>query len=109
MCLRNSMKPILKYAIINSLGTAIYIVAVASFIFFGLDRVFGDEKTVFIPILMLLVLVFSAALTGILIFGRPAIWYLDGKKSEALFLLFYTLGALLIIIIIAIFLIFAFS
>jgi len=48
--------------------------------------------------LMLLVLVFSAALTGILIFGRPAIWYLDGKKSEALFLLFYTLGALLIII-----------
>lgn len=50
---------------------------------------------------MLLLFVFSAALTGALIFGRPILWYLDGKKREAILLFFYTLGCVLIIAIVA--------
>jgi hypothetical protein len=54
----------------------------------------GANNTFLAPIAMLLLFVFSAALTGFLVFGQPAILYLDGKKKEALTLLGYTLGIL---------------
>ncbi|MBI5045747.1 MAG: hypothetical protein HZC14_01935 [Candidatus Niyogibacteria bacterium] len=50
---------------------------------------------------MLSLLVFSAALVGILIFGRPLLWYLDGKKQDAVYLLACTLAIFLAITIIA--------
>lgn len=102
-------REIIKYALINALGTALYIVAVASFIFLGKEGVFGERETLLIPIAMLMLFVFSAALTGILIFGRPVMWYLDGKKREALSLLFYTLGIFLVITIITLFFLIALS
>lgn len=49
----------------------------------------GPVDTVLVPILMLLV--FSASVTGGLIFGRPVLWYLDGKKKETFSLLITTL------------------
>ena len=94
---------IVKYAVINSLGTALYIILIASFIYLGGEGAFGDDETILIPITMLMLLVFSAAITGGLIFGRPVMWYLDGKKKEALSLLFYTLGVFLLLIIIVLF------
>ena len=45
-------------------------------------------------------LVFSAAFTGFLVFGRPIMWYLDGKKKEAMQLFFSTLILLLMIAIV---------
>ncbi len=91
---------ILKNALINAGATALYIVAVASFMIYTPD-LFGEvkEKTVLIPIVMLSLLVFSAALVGTLIFGRPIMWYLDGKKKEALSLLVATLAIFLVILI----------
>ena len=59
-----------------------------------------STKTVFIPISMLMLFVFSAGFTGFLVFGRPIMWYLDGKKKEATSLLFYTLGILLLLTIV---------
>ena len=50
---------------------------------------------------MLMLFVFSAAFTGTLVLGRPIVWYLNGKKREALSLLFYTLGVFLAITLIA--------
>ena len=50
---------------------------------------------------MLMLLVFSAAFTGFLIFGKPIMWYLDNKKKEAFSLLIYTLSLFLIITLIA--------
>ncbi len=98
------MKGIVKYAIINSLGTAIYITLIVSFIY-SLGNFFPgpDKKTILIPVAMLMLFVFSAAVTGFLVLGRPVIWYLNGKKREALSLLFYTLGIFLIIIFIVFF------
>jgi hypothetical protein len=86
------MKDILKYAAINSLGTAVYVVFIASLIYLLGHVLPGPDNTVLIPIAMLMLFVFSAAFTGSLVFGRPIVWYLDGKKREALYLLFYTLG-----------------
>ena len=99
------MRGVIKYAAINSIGTALYISAVASFIYF-LGNVFDNVKSesIIIPISMLMLFVFSAAFTGILVFGRPITWYLNGKKRESLFLIVYTLGFLLILTIIAFFL-----
>ncbi|MEK7174665.1 MAG: hypothetical protein AAB759_03335 [Patescibacteria group bacterium] len=52
------------------------------------------------PAAMLLLFVFSAGVTSSLVFGRPVLWYVEGKKQEALSLLFYTLGFLFVITVI---------
>ena len=96
---------VIKNAAVNAILTAIYVAVVASFLFYA-PKVFGSSgkpDTVLAPIVMLSLFVFSAALTGTLIFGRPILWYLDGKKKEAISLLAYTLGVFLIITIFALF------
>jgi hypothetical protein len=65
--------PILKTAFLNAAATAAYVIAVGSFLFYA-PKVFGPSKSAVIPIAMLLLLIFSAALTGSLILGRPALW-----------------------------------
>lgn len=92
---------IIKLAILNALGTAVYIAAIASMIFYA-SNIFGPDEPdiVLIPIAMLCLFVFSAGLTSFLVFGRPMLWYLDGKKKEALSLLAWTLGSLFAITVI---------
>ena len=90
------MTSIVKNAFVNAVATATYVVLVASFLFYA-PKAFGGSDTVLIPISMLLLFVFSAAFTGVLIFGRPLAWYLDGKKKEALSLLASTLLIFLVI------------
>lgn len=97
------MKPIIKTALFNSFSTAIYVALVGSFFYLAQQKQFGDGQTVFIPIFLLMLLVFSAALTGALIFGRPVLWYLEGKKKDALLLLGYTFGIFFIITLLAFF------
>jgi len=84
---------IIKIAFFNAFATALYIAAISSFLFYT-PKIFDQAKpdTIFAPILMLSLLVFSASLTGLLVFGRPIHWYLNGQKSEAISLLIYTLG-----------------
>jgi len=91
------MNKIIKSAFINAIGTTIYIIIVASFIYYLQENVPKEINTVVIPIAMLLLFVFSAALTGILVFGKPVMLYLDGKRKEAISLIGYTLGILLTI------------
>ena len=87
---------IVKNALMNAFAAALYITAVATFLSHA-EKILGPdpvEKTAFIPMFMLSLLVVSAAVTGFAVFGRPAMWYLDGKKKEALALLAATLGFL---------------
>lgn len=86
---------IIKMALINTLATAAYITAVASFMYFAGQSRLGVNNTLLIPIAMLLLFVSSAAITSWLVFGKPAQLYFDGKKKEALSLLGYTIGFLL--------------
>jgi hypothetical protein len=97
--MNNSNKDILKYALVNSLWTVLYIILIGTF-FYNAQSMFGDEHSPLIPVIMLMLFVFSAALTGGLILGRPFLWYLDGKKKEALTLLGYTLGIFFVVMII---------
>ena len=96
-------KDILKNAFLNAVLTAVYVAFVAMSMFYvpkalGLD---DTPDTVLMPVFMLLLLVFSVALVGTLIFGRPVLWYLNGRKKDAVTLLLYTLGIFFLITVVA--------
>jgi len=95
-------KTIIKNAVGNAVLTLVYVMVIALF-FSHAEGIFGkeDPKTFLLPTVMLLLLVLSAAVTGFLVFGRPVMWYIDGKKKEALILLAQTLFFLFVIIVIA--------
>ncbi|MFH0979841.1 MAG: hypothetical protein V1803_02760 [Candidatus Roizmanbacteria bacterium] len=103
------MKQIVKNAFVNAFGTAMYITLVGGFMYFGTLIKIGRKNTFLAPIAMLLLFVFSAALTGYLIFGKPALLYIDGKKKDALSLLTYTLIFFFIITFIVLSLLILFS
>jgi len=103
------MNKIIKRAFLNAIGTTAYIILVASFMYSLQTNLPKETQTVFIPIAMLLLFVFSAALTGFLVFGKPIMLYLDKKKKEALSLIKYTLGILFIITLIIFILVVTFS
>ncbi len=89
---------IVTYALANGLLTALYALLIALF-FANAHDLFGDVKSTLIPMAMLLLFVFSALVCGSLVLGRPLMWYLDGKKKEALKLLGYTALTLFIVMI----------
>ncbi len=86
---------IIRRAGINAAMTGIYVSVIASFLS-NTAKLFGkhESNTVLVPIVMLLLLVISAAITGWCVFGVLVMWYIDGKKKEACVLLAYTLGFL---------------
>ena len=102
------MSSIIKRSIINALLTTIYIIIIASFLYYA-QSFHLIENTLLIPIVMLMLFVFSAAFTGMLIFGKPVMLYLDNKKKEAFLLLAYTLGIFLLITILIFILLLIFS
>ena len=100
------MNKTIKTAFVNAFTTALYIIFIVSFIF-SLQVFAPKEDNIIIPISMLLLFVCSAAITGFLVFGKPVMLYVDGKKKEAVSLLSYTLAILFIITLLSfIFLIF---
>lgn len=82
-------------AVLHSLGHAIlvfiYVSGVALIMSHG-EQIFGQEDTLWIPIVMLMLLVLSVAVMGALVLGRPILLYLSGAKKEAVKFFSYTLG-----------------
>lgn len=91
---------IVKKALLDAAGIAIYILAVASFMSY-VPNTFEQQKSVLVPVTMLSLLVLSAAITGSLMFGRSVLWYLDGNKKDAVTLLFAKLVCMLIVFVIS--------
>lgn len=93
-------KDIIKYALINAGATTAYILFVVFLLFTG-EGLFGSvepEDNFLIPVIMLMLFVVSATITASTVLGRSVLWYLDGRKKEALMLLAYTLSFLVIIL-----------
>jgi len=86
-------KKIIQYAFLNAFATTVYIILVV-LLLDGASKMpaLSMKTSILAPMLMLSLLVFSASITGSLVFVRPILWYLDGKKKEAIHLLAYTLG-----------------
>lgn len=103
------MDELKKKGFINAALTSAYIVSVGVFMYYGSLIKLGRANIILVPITMLLLFVFSAALTGFLIFGKPAQLYVDGKKKEALAMLTYTLVSFSIITFVFLLLLIAFT
>lgn len=78
-------------ALLNSLGVFIYIVGIV-LLLNNAQRLFGDGKTFWTPVFMLLLLVLSATITGFLVLGKPIMLYIENQKETAVKLLGYTIG-----------------
>ena len=83
-----------RWGIGTGLGVVVYVTAVVWFMMHA-EAWLGPEDGVTAPILGLLLFVFSAAITGLLVFGRPALLALQGDRSAALRTLALTLGVLI--------------
>jgi hypothetical protein len=103
-------REILKYSLIGAGITTAWILIVVSIIF-NAEALFSDrvpEDNLLIPVVMLHVFVISAAVTSMGVFGRPLMWYLDGRKKDAVMLAIYTIVLLVIAgLLILIFLLFS--
>ena len=95
-------KKIIKQAFLLALGEGVYITLVA-LLMFGIQKLFGGkpDPVIIAPLAFLLLFVISAAISGALILGKPMMFYLDGKKKEALQLFGFILAWLLLFLIIA--------
>ncbi|MFA4818912.1 MAG: hypothetical protein WC621_03660 [Patescibacteria group bacterium] len=91
----NSFK-IIKYSLVQAIAATVYIALVA-LLMTNAHSLFGEVAGVLAGVAFLLTLVLSAAIMGITIFGRAIIWYLGGDKKEAVKLVGYTLGWLVLI------------
>ena len=66
------------------------------------ENIFGQLPKILGTMSFLLLFVISAAVMGLLIFGRPILWYWDGKKQEAVALISYTIIVLALIAVVTV-------
>lgn len=78
-------------SLLNSFGVFLYVFAITLFLNNG-QKLFGAEDKFLMPVVMLLLLVLSATITGSLVLGKPIMLYLENQKSDAVKLLAYTIG-----------------
>ena len=93
------MTRVVRRALIDAVGTFLYIILIVGFMYFLQNFLPQAEDIILIPIAMLLLFVFSAGLTGFLVFGKPIMLYLEGKKKSAIQLVAWTLAFLLVFVI----------
>lgn len=88
-------KNIAKQSLACAGGAALYITLVAT-VMRNADRLFGGPgpDSPLAPVAVLSLLVVSAATMGLLVFGKPVMLYIDGKKREAVTMVTYTVGFL---------------
>ncbi len=86
---------IIGYAFLNAVVAAAYVMLVALFMTnFG---TIVPETGILGPTAFLLTFVISAAVMGVVVFGRPVVWFLNDRKREAIDLVIYTIFFLIVI------------
>jgi len=80
-----------KNPFINALAGLLYISLVATLMFYGIADKF--DNTILIPITMLSLFVFSAAMMGYIFLFTPLQLFLEGQKKESVDLFLKTLAA----------------
>ena len=88
-------------SLISAAGVFIYVSAVSWLLYNG-QNIFGQSTNFIVPLFMLLLFVISAAVTGLLVLGKPTHLYLNGFKKEAIVLLFGTLAWLILFLLVVI-------
>jgi len=91
-----SKRSIMGKALLHALGGSVYVALVALLMSHG-DEIFGKADNALSAVAFLLLFVVSAAVMGIIVFGKPLMWYLDGEKKNAVTLALSTVGWLFVI------------
>ncbi|MFA6588449.1 MAG: hypothetical protein WCT08_05265 [Patescibacteria group bacterium] len=84
-----------SHSFLHSLAVVVYIILVACLMQHA-EKWFGSMDNVLGPIAFLMLFTVSAAIVGLLIFGRPVFLFLNNQKKEALSFMFHTIGFLLV-------------
>ncbi len=82
---------------ISAVGVLAYVMLIAWIMSNG-EKLFGKMDNFIGPVVFLLLFVFSATVTGLLVLGRPVYLLLSGQKNNAVKLFFYTLLWMLIFV-----------
>jgi len=82
---------ILLYSFLSSCGLLAY-VAFVGYLMVNGNKLFGHVPHIAAMMGFLLLFVFSALLTGLLVLGGPIYLYLEKKKKIAIKMLFYNAG-----------------
>ncbi len=93
------MKSLYKQSLVHSLGILAYIAAVSHVMTNG-EKWFGKMDNFIGPIAFLLLFTLSAFVVGLLGLGKPIMFFLDGKKKEAVMLVSLVAGWLFVFTII---------
>jgi hypothetical protein len=86
---------LLFHGFLFSVGVIAYIVLVAS-IMQNAEALFGKMEKFWGPVAFLMLFVVSAAISGLLVFGRPVFLFLNGQKGEGVKLALFTIGLLFV-------------
>ena len=78
------------YGFLNAAATVVYIALISLLLFNG-NHIFGSGNSPLNIVALLCLLVLSASVVGTLLLGRPALWYFNGAKKEAIWLFLYSL------------------
>lgn len=90
-------KELIQQASLQAIGVLLYVSLVALFMK-NANSIFGPmERSVFGPILFLMLFVVSAAITGLLVLGRAAYLFFSGNKKDAVLLIISTVAALVVL------------
>jgi hypothetical protein len=84
--------------IIQASGVFVYIFLLSAFMNKANDWFGSEDQKLIAPILVLLIFVFSALITGSLVLVKPIMLYIDGQKKDGIKLLFYTGASILVLI-----------
>lgn len=80
-------------------GTFAYITFIAWF-FYNANNWFGKIEGFWAPVMMLSLFVVSALITGSAVLGRPTWLYFGGQRKEALAAFLYTVGWMVVMLVI---------
>lgn len=94
-------KKLISLSVLNSLGVLVYVSLVVLFMR-NAKNIFGENDNFLTGVMVLLLFILSALVTGFLVLGRPAMLYFDGKKKEGVTLLIYTTISLAVILVLVI-------
>lgn len=94
-----------KNPLINALAAIVYIILVASVMFYGTKNI-GPSNSIIAPIAVVSLFTLSAAVMGYLFCYQPGMLYFDGKKKEAIRLFLQTVGVFGVITVVVLLLLF---
>lgn len=80
-----------KNPLVNALVAILYIVFIASIMFYGTKNL-GPANSIIAPVAVVSLFTLSAAVMGYLFCYQPGMLYFDGKKKEAIKLFLQTVG-----------------